>query len=177
MKRFSPLVPRSRPTTLLSGAAFSRPPPVPLPSEKTGGHCLNCHEDTHSFRKCRHPFINASGCLNPELGQLCDDDAYRRWQALMTSYRSDGKSSRADNHKKYRRNRLGQSRGYHQNRVQVNSHSGNSGNPHMSGHHGGVPPSPASSVSAATPGMRLGAAHHPSGNPNARQPGTFRTRK
>ena len=26
------------------------------------GHCLNCHEDTHPF----HPFINASGCLNPE---------------------------------------------------------------------------------------------------------------
>ena len=51
------------------------------------GHCLNCHEDTHSFRNCRHPFINASGCLNPELGQFDNDDAYRRWQARMTSYR------------------------------------------------------------------------------------------
>ena len=44
------------------------------------GHCFNCHEDTHAFRNCRHPFIDASGCLNPELGQLGDDDAYRRWK-------------------------------------------------------------------------------------------------
>ena len=50
------------------------------------GHYLNYHEDTHSFRNCRHPFINASGCLNADLGQLGDDDAYRRWQARMTSY-------------------------------------------------------------------------------------------
>ena len=54
-------------------------------------HCLNCHEDAHSFRNCRHPFINASGCLNPELRQLGSDDAYRRWQSRMTSYRR-GKS-------------------------------------------------------------------------------------
>ena len=132
------------------------------------GHCLNCHEDTHSFRNCRHPFINASGCLNPELGQLGDDDAYRRWQARMTSYRRDGTSSRAHT-KKNRRNRSGE------NHDQVNSHSGNPGNPYTSGHHGGVPPSPTSSSPAAAPGMRLGAGHNPSGNPNARQPGTFRT--
>ena len=45
------------------------------------GHCLNCHEDTRSFRNCRHPFINESGCLNTKLGQLGDDDACRRWPA------------------------------------------------------------------------------------------------
>ena len=84
------------------------------------GHCLNCHEDTHSLRNCRHPLFNASGCLNPELGQLGDDDAYRRWQARVTSYHRDGKSSRADS-KKNRRNRSGQTRGYHQDRDQVNS--------------------------------------------------------
>ena len=28
------------------------------------GHCLNCHEDTHPFGNCRHPFVSASGCLN-----------------------------------------------------------------------------------------------------------------
>ena len=87
------------------------------------GHCLNCHEDTHSFRNCRHPFINASGCLNPELGQLGDDDAYRRWQARMTSYRCDGRSSRAHT-KKNRHNRSGQTRGFHQGQDQVNSHCG-----------------------------------------------------
>ena len=81
----------------------------------------------------------------------------------MTSYRRDGKSSRAHNHKKNRRHRSGQSRGYLQDYGQVNSHSGNPGNPYASGHHGGVPPSPASSAPAAAPGMRLGAAHNPSG--------------
>ena len=45
---------------------------------KNRGLCLNCHEDNHSFKHCRHPFITASGCLNPELGQLGDDDAHRR---------------------------------------------------------------------------------------------------
>ena len=134
------------------------------------GHCLNCHEDTHSFRNCKHPFINASGCLNPELGQLDNDDAYRRWQARMTSYRR-GKSRTHPN--KNRRNRSVHSRGYHQDQGQVNSSSGDPGNTYASGHHGGVPPSPASSA----PGMRLGAAHNPGGHPNARQPGTFRTGK
>ena len=42
------------------------------------GLCLICHEDNHSFKHCKHPFITASGCLNPELGQLGDDDAHRR---------------------------------------------------------------------------------------------------
>ena len=42
------------------------------------GLCLNCHKDNHSLKHCRHPFINASGCLNPELVQYVDDDAHRR---------------------------------------------------------------------------------------------------
>ena len=45
--------------------------------------CLNCHEDNHSFKHCRHRLINASSCLNPEPGQLGDDDAYRRWQSRI----------------------------------------------------------------------------------------------
>ena len=138
------------------------------------GHCLYCNEDTHSFRNSRHPFINASGCLNPELGQLGDDDAYRRWQARMTSYRRDGTSSRAHT-KKNRRNRSGQTRGFHQGQDQVNSHSGAPGNHYTSDYHGGVPPSPASSTPVVAAGMRLGADCNPIGNPNARQPGTFRT--
>ena len=81
----------------------------------------------------------------------------------MTSYRRDGKSYRTHNHQKNRGHRSGQSRGYLQDYGQVNSHSGNPGNPYASGHHGGVPPSPASSAPAAAPGMRLGAAHNPSG--------------
>ena len=83
------------------------------------GLCLNCHEDNHSFKHRRHPFINASGCLNPELGQLGDDDAYRRWQARMVCYRREGKSSRPNNHKKNCRRHSGQSRGYHQDQDQV----------------------------------------------------------
>ena len=134
------------------------------------GHCLNCHEDTHSFRNCRYPFIDPSGGLNPELVQRGDDDAYRRWQARMTSYRRDSPPSRAHTTKN-RRNRSGQTRGFHQDQEQVNSHSGNPGNQYSSDYHGGVPPSPASSAPAVAPGMRLGAGH----NPNARQPGIFRT--
>ena len=138
------------------------------------GHCLNCREDTHSFRNCRHPFINASGCLNPELGQLGDDDAYRRWQARIPSYRRDGTSSRAHTTKNHR-NRSGQTQGFHQDQDQMNSHSGNPGNQYTSDYHGGVPPLPASSAPAGAPGIRLGAGHNPSRNRNARQPGTLRT--
>ena len=86
------------------------------------GFCLYCHEDNHSFKHCRHPFINASGCLNPELGQLGDDDAYRRCQARIVCYRRDGKSSRPNNHNKNRCHHSGQSRGYHQDQDQVNCH-------------------------------------------------------
>ena len=75
------------------------------------------------------------------------------------------------------RHRSGQLRGYHQDQGQVKSHSGNPGNPYTSGHHGGVPLLPGSSVPAAAAGMRLGAVHNPSENPNARQPRTFRTGK
>ena len=129
------------------------------------GHCLNCPEDTRSFRNNRHPIINARGCLNPELSQLGDDDAYRRWQARMTSYRRDGKSSRTHNHKKTSRHRPGQSRRYHQEQGQVNSHNSNSGNPYTSGHHGGVAPSPTSPAPVYAPGMRLGDAHNPDRKP------------
>ena len=141
------------------------------------GHCLNCREDIPSFKQCRNPFINASGSLNPEHGQLGDDHAYRRWQARMISYHRDGKSSRAHNQKKNCRHRSGQSRGNHQGQGEVNSHNANPGIPYTSGHHSGVQPSPASSAPAPAPGMCLGAAHDPSGNPNARQPGTVRTDK
>ena len=95
----------------------------------------------------------------------------------MTSYRRYGKSSRAHNHKKNRLNRSGQSRGYHQEQGQVLSHSGNPGNPYTSGHHCGVPPSPASSALVTASGMRVGAAHNLSGHPNVLQTGTFRTGK
>ena len=29
------------------------------------GLCLNCYEDNDSYKHCRHPFIDPSGCLNP----------------------------------------------------------------------------------------------------------------
>ena len=95
----------------------------------------------------------------------------------MISYRRDGKSSRAHSHKENRRQRSGQSRGNHQGQGRVNSPNANLGNPHTFGHHCGVPPSTASSGSAPARGMRLVATHNPSGNPNARQPGTVRTGK
>ena len=136
------------------------------------GLCLNCHQDNHSFKHCWHSFIDASGCLNPELGQLGDDDAYRRWQARMICYCRDGKPSRPNKHKRNRRHHSGQSRGYHQDQGQINCHNNNT---YTSDQHGGIPPSPASSAPAPAPGMRFGVAHNRGGNPNARQPGTFRT--
>ena len=86
----------------------------------------------------------------------------------MSSYRR-GKSRTHSN--KNRRNRSVHTRGYHQDQGQVNSRSGDLGNTYASGHHGGVPPLPASSA----PGMRLGAARNAGGNSNARPPGTLRT--
>ena len=94
--------------------------------------------------------------MNPELGQLDNDDAYRRWQARMTSYRR-GKSRSHPN--KNRRNRSVHTRGYHPDQRQVNNSSGDQGHKCASGHHVGVPPSPASPA----PGMRLGAAHDAGG--------------
>ena len=138
-------------------------------------HCLNCHEDTHSLRICRHLFINASGCLNPELGQLGDDDVFRRWQARMVSYRRDGRSSRSQTYNKSRRNRSNQSRGYPRDQGQTNSHSGEYNSTYTPGQHGAVPPLPASSASVSAPGKRFRATHNPRVNPNARQLGTFRT--
>ena len=118
------------------------------------GHCLNCHEDTHSLRNCSHPFTNASGCLNPELGLTGDDDVFRRCQARMVSYYRDGMSSGSQTYTKNRRNRTNQSRRYHQDQGQTNSHSGNPNSTYTPGQHGALPPSPAS-ASASAPGERL----------------------
>ena len=125
MQKFSPLVSRLRRTTLSFGAASFHPPLALMPSEKTGGFDSTATKDNHSFKHCKHPFIYASGCLNPEHGQLRDDDAYRRWQVRMVCYRRDGKSSRPNSHRKNRRHHSGQSRGYHQDQGQVNCHNDN----------------------------------------------------
>ena len=91
------------------------------------GLCLNCHDDNHSFKHCRRPFINASDCLNPEQ--------------------------------------------YHQDQGQLNCHNHNT---YTSDHHGGIPPLPTSCAPASAPEMCFGAVYNPGGNPNARQPVTFR---
>ena len=52
------------------------------------GRCLNCHGTDHSFRNFAEPFINASGCINPQLGQLGDNgETCCGWQRRMLSYR------------------------------------------------------------------------------------------
>ena len=82
------------------------------------------YEDSHSLRQCRQPFINASGCLNPDLGQLGHDgEAYRRWQVRMNRYRREDKSSRSNktSHKK-NHCRRGNSRGQHQSQGQASTH-------------------------------------------------------
>ena len=68
--------------------------PLTNPSERrqvvrdNAGRCLNCHGIDHSFRNCAEPFINASGCINPQLGQLGDNgETCCRWQRRILSYR------------------------------------------------------------------------------------------
>ena len=126
MQKFSPLAPYLRPTTLFSVADSGLLSPSARATVLRGnrGLCLNCHEYTHSFKHSRHSFTNASGCLNRELSQFGEDDAYQRWQARMTSYRRDSISFRPNNHKKNRPHRSGQSRAYRQDRGQVNGHNG-----------------------------------------------------
>ena len=87
------------------------------------GHSLNCHEDTHSLKQCRHPFVNASGGLNPDLGEL--GEACRCWQTCMIRYHREDKPSRSNNQKKQKisRRRRGHSRGQHQSQGQQNNHN------------------------------------------------------
>ena len=106
-----------------------------MPSEQTGGFTSTATKTTTPSSIAGTLFINASGRLPPELGQLADDDAYRRWQARMVCYRRDGKSPRPNKHKKNRHHHSGQSRWYHQGQDQVNCHNDNT---YTSDHHGGV---------------------------------------
>ena len=81
-----------RPMALLYGAASSRRPHARQPFVISKDTALIFHETSYSFKKCSHPFINASGCINPELGQLGDNGAaYRRWQERMLPYRRGNK--------------------------------------------------------------------------------------
>ena len=95
------------------------------------GRFLNCHEDSHSLRQCRHPFHNLNGILNPDLATLGDDGvAFRRWQGRMTRHCHENISRpNRHNHKKHRR-RSGHSRGQHQGQGQRNR-QGNGYNTHM----------------------------------------------
>ena len=79
-------------TSLLSPDARAQP------FRNNKGRCLNCHGIDHSFRACAQHFLNRSGCLNPQLGQLGDNgDACRRWQQRMRSHRIRGNSDRRRN--------------------------------------------------------------------------------
>ena len=56
---------------------------------KTGGFASTATKITTPSSIVGTPSINASGCSNPELGQLGDDDAYRRWQARTVCYTAE----------------------------------------------------------------------------------------
>jgi len=146
------------------------------------GRCLNCHEDKHSLRQCRHPFLNLSGILNPDLGTLGDDgEAFRRWQERMIRHRRENNSRPNKYNQKKHRRRPGPSRGQHHGQGQqhrqgdgYNTHAARGHQQSHPGHHGGST-APASSAPAPVSGVRYGASHTSGGNPNGRQPGTFRT--
>ena len=99
------------------------------------GRCLNCHGTDHSFRNCAQSFINASGCINPQLGQLGDNgETFRRWKRRMLSYRRSnhvgGENTRSSLSLHRHKN---SSRRYDNNRRNNNGHS-NSGRSHHGAH-------------------------------------------
>ena len=89
--------------------------------QETRGHSLNCHEDSHLLRQYRQPFMNARGCLNPDLELLGNDgEAYRRWQARKNRQRREDKSSRTNKYPtRIFCRRRGNSRGQHQSQGQA----------------------------------------------------------
>ena len=160
-----------------TGCPRCRPPrkPGPLPELPR----------RHTFtQNCRHPFINASWCLNPDPEQLGDDgEAYRRLQARMIRYRQEDKPSLSTTRKIIKTiaaaavTRTGNTRTKASETITTTAatHREQGDQQSGSGHHGGVPPSPASCVVAPASGIHYGASHNPNGNPNSRQPGSFRT--
>ena len=152
------------------------------------GVCLNCGEQRHNMRQCEQPFTNSSGLLNPELGQLNDNgDAFRRWQRRMQSYRR-GNNLRSASTQPQHRNSRGS--GHQGDRRRQDSHQiaphysqdARQGSRHQTNAPLALPaPSTASTstalVSAPSPAMRYGPTHAANTNPNARQPGTFTTRR
>ena len=142
------------------------------------------------MKQCSHPFINASGCINPELGHRRDNGtAYGRWQKRVLHYRRGNKAGGPRTSScKGRRHWSGRQRGEGQSH---NSNSGHNLQDARSGFsqqgsdggygkntkssavtvHQSVPPSPASTTNA--PIVRLSPSNN--SNPNAGQLGTFRT--
>ena len=122
--------------------------------------------------------------MNPDLGQLGNDgDPYRRWQARMIRYRREDKTSRSNNQKNQETiaaaavTRVVNTRAKASKIITTTAttHTEYGNQQSESGHHGGVSPSHAPSAVAPASGIRYGASHNPGGNPNERQPGTFRT--
>ena len=182
MPKYSSSAHPSRPAVPLCGVAYLHRPSELPPSEKTGATA--CHEDTHSLKQCKNSFINASSCLNPDPGQLGDDnDAYRRWQARMIRYRREDKTSRSNNQKNQETiaaaavTRVVNTRAKASKIITTTAtrHTEQGNQQSGSGRHGGVPPSTASSAVAPASGIRHGASHNPGGNPNACQPSVLRT--
>ena len=139
---FALLAAVSRPMTLLHRPVSFQKQPARQPFVTTRalqaalrynqGHCLNCHDTWHSFKRCKHPFTKASRGIDPELGQLGDNgDAYRRWQIRMLSYRRGNETGGAGNSfRKGRRHRSGRQQGQgHTHNSGHNSQDARSGYP------------------------------------------------
>ena len=144
------------------------------------GRRLNCHEDSHSLRQCKHTFQNLSGVLNPDLGTLDDDGAaFRRWQERMTRHRRLNNSRPNTHNHEGNRRRSGHSRGQHHGQGYrqgdgYDTHAEQGHQQSNSGYHDGGSTTPASFTPAPASGIRCGASHNSGGNPNGCHPGTFR---
>ena len=186
--KFALLLIHFRPMTLLYGAASSHPPHARQHFVINKYTALNATRHHIILNSTRKIFINASECINPELGQLGGDgSSYHRWQECMLRYRRDNKtggpgtsSQKGRRHRSSRQHSQGQP---HNSNSINNSHDayfgvsqqasdGGYGRNTISSAitvHQSVTPSPVSTNNA--PNMRLGPLNN--SNPNARQPGTF----
>ena len=111
--KFPLLLLHFRPVTLLYGAVSSHRSHARQPFVITEGTTLIAPRRHIMLNSARTLFMNASGCINPELGQLRDNGAAcRRWQERMLRYRRGNKTGGpGTSSRKGRRHRSGRPHG------------------------------------------------------------------
>ena len=137
------------------------------------GRCCNCGCTDHSLRWCPLPFKNVFSLLNPEFATLDPDGSmFEMWKRKMRNWRRKGPQRKHPGNGKRHTSDNAPVRSHHSGHPPAPPGNAAEAPPASSAT---APPAPAPSAPApAAATMRFGATHNPNGNPNARQPGTFR---